>query len=214
MSQVDASLTKSDQPAATPPTEPQISRRRILAVYKQMLVSLFVATLVIIGILLALILPFFISYYFKGQEDAHSPPLLPVVALAGALGAFFSVLMRLYNFEDLPKAIVSSDLDGLPTTHLVIYSLVPAVVGSIAAAVIYMLFASELLRGELFPTFACKKGENLCNSFAMLIGEWSPKEAPDYAKTIVWGFIGGFAERLVPDTLQSLSQSTNKDNSK
>jgi hypothetical protein len=164
------------------------------------------------GALLAIILPFFVRYYFLGQENAHSPPLLPVIALAGALGAFFSMLMRLYNFEDLPKALVSSDLDGLPTAHLVIYSLVPAVVGAIAAAVLYMLFASQILQSELFPKFACKKSD--CNSFAMLIGEWSPQQAADYAKSIVWGFIGGFAERLVPDTLQSLSQSAKKEDSK
>jgi hypothetical protein len=189
----------------------QISQRRVLAVYKQMLVSLFVATLLVILMLIVLIMPFFIRYYFYEQADAHSPPLLPVIALAGALGAFFSMLMRLYTFEDLPKVLVSSDLDGLPAIHLVIYSLVPAVVGAIAAAVLYMLFASEVIQSDLFPKFACKKPD--CNSFAMLIGEWSPNRASDYAKSIVWGFIGGFAERLVPDTLQGISQSAKKGSS-
>jgi len=214
MTQTDVTPTQNDvagalRTGAAQQPELQISQKRVLAIYKQMLVSLFVATLAIIAILIAIILPFFIRYYFYGQEDAHSPPLLPVIALAGALGAFFSILMRLYTFEDLPKILVSSDLDGLPTTHLVIYSLVPAVVGAIAAAVLYMLFASEVIQSDLFPKFACKKGD--CNSFAMLIGEWSPKQASDYAKTIVWGFIGGFAERLVPDALQSISQSARKE---
>lgn len=199
-------------PVVTPPTEPPIPRQRLLTVYKQMLVSLFIATLAIMGTLVAVIMPFFIKYYFYGDANAHSPPLLPVIALAGALGAFFSILMRLYNYEDLPKALISSDLDGLPTTHLVIYSLVPAVVGAIAAAVLYMLFASNLIQSTLFPEFACKKEP--CDSFAMLIGEWSPKLAPDYAKSIVWGFIGGFAERLVPDMLKGLSQSTAKNETK
>jgi len=131
-----------------------------------MLLSLFIATLAVMGILIASVLPFFISRYVKGQVDAHDPPLLLIVVLAGALGAFFSVLMRLYNFEDLPKALVSPDLHGLPTAHLVIYSFVPAVVGDIAATVLYMLFASGLLRGDLFPAFVCKKGENLCTRSA------------------------------------------------
>jgi hypothetical protein len=207
-----SSATTGDSPVDTQTTT-QISRRRILAVYKQMLVSLFIATLVVMVVLVAFVLPFFISYYVQSHADARDPPLLLIVVLAGALGAFFSVLMRLYNFEDLPKALVSPDLDGLPPGYLIIYSLVPAVVGAIAATVLYMLFASGLLKGDLFPSFVCKKGDDLCKTFGMLIGEWGPSQATDYAKAIVWGFIAGFAERLVPDTLQSLSRSTQKESS-
>lgn len=185
----------------------RISRRRVLAVYKQMLVSLFIATLVVIAILTAFLLVFFISYYVKGNANTHDPPLMLIVLLAGSLGAFFSALLRLYNFQDLPKAMVARELEGLPKGHLIIYSLVPAVVGAISATVLYMLFASGLVQGDLFPSFVCKKGEAACKTFGMLIGEWGPDEATDYAKAIVWGFIAGFAERLVPDTLQSLSKS-------
>jgi nitrate/nitrite transporter NarK len=115
MSQQDANSAITGSPPVATQTVIQISRRRVLAVYKQMLVSLFIATLVVMGVLVAFVLPFFISYYVKGQVDARDPPLLLIVVLAGALGAFFSVLMRLYNFEDLPKALVSPDLDGLPS---------------------------------------------------------------------------------------------------
>ncbi len=183
----------------------KLSQRRILVIYKQMLVTLFFTTLLVIIVLGALIL------YFSLREQ-NNPFLMLIVVLAGSLGAFFSVLMRLYNFQDLPKAVVSEDLRGLPTTHLIIYSLVPAVVGAIAAAVLYMLFASGLLQGDLFPYFVCKVGEDECTSFDLLVNEWGPEQASDYAKIIVWGLIAGFAERLVPDTLQSLSKSAQKEN--
>lgn len=185
----------------------RLSRRRILATYKQMLVSLFLATLVVIIVLIIVVFPFFFSYYVKGNLDARDPPLLFVVLLAGALGAFFSALMRMYNFQDLPKAIVARDLEGLPKWHLLVYSLVPAVVGAVSATVLYMLFASGLVQGDLFPSFKCKTGENACKTFGMLIGEWGPDQAKEYAKAIIWGFIAGFAERLVPDILLSLSKS-------
>jgi hypothetical protein len=188
-----------------------ISQRRVLAVYKQMLLSLFVATLIVIAVLVILLFPFFISYV-KGQK-VDDPSLLTVVQLAGALGAFFSALIRLYNFQDLPKALVARELNGLPRLHLLVYSLVPAVVGAIAATVIHMLFASGLIQGDLFPEFKCGKGKDLCITFGSLIGDWGPNQAKDYAKDIVWGFVAGFAERLVPDTLQSLSRSVQKDNS-
>jgi hypothetical protein len=189
-----------------------ISQRGLLAVYKQMLLSLFIATLVIAAILILMLLPFFISYA-KGDTKALDPPLLIVVQLAGALGAFFSALIRLYNFQDLPKALVARELEGLPRLHLLVYSLVPAIVGAIAATVIHMLFASGLLQGDFFPIFKCEKGDNLCTSFGSLIADWGPAQAKDYAKDIVWGFVAGFAERLVPDTLQSLSRSVQKEKS-
>jgi hypothetical protein len=200
-----AAANQSADTAATTADRP--SRRRILAIYKQMLASLFLATLGIILLLVALVFPFFVSYYLQGNATARDPPLLFVVVLAGALGAFFSALMRLYNFQDLPKALVARELEGLPRWHLLIYSLVPAVVGAISATVIYMLFASGLVQGDLFPLFKCKPGADKCQTFGMLIGEWGPDQAKDYAKSIVWGFIAGFAERLVPDTLQSLTKS-------
>jgi hypothetical protein len=214
MSQAETGSTTTVEAPVARQEVSETSRRRILAVYKQMLVSLFIGTLAVMMVLAAFVLPFFISYYVKGQLDARDPPLLLIVVLAGALGAFFSVLMRLYNYEDLPKALVSPDLDGLPPSYLVIYSLVPAVVGAIAATVLYMLFASGLIKGDLFPAFVCKKGQNMCATFGMLIGEWGPDQATDYAKSIVWGFIAGFAERLVPDTLESLSRSAQKDTSR
>ncbi len=183
-------------------------QRQVLAVYKQMLVSLFAATVVIIAVLCFLLLS---SYYSREPNKPFEPPLLTVVQLAGALGAFFSALIRLYDLRDLPKALVARELEGLPRAHLVIYSMVPAVVGAIAATAIHMLFASGLLQGDLFPAFNCKaKSGGVCQSFASLINDWGPKEATDYAKDIVWGFVAGFAERLVPDTLQSLTRSVQK----
>ena len=79
-----------------------------------------------------------------------------ILIFAGALGAFFSSLMRLYDFADLPKALVEPGLGQLPSGYLIIYSLVPSVIGAIAATVLYITFAAGLLEGALFPRFACK----------------------------------------------------------
>jgi hypothetical protein len=202
----------------TAPATDEMSQRRILAIYKQMLLSLFLATLIVAAVLAILLFPFYHSYINtidpSGKVPVPVPPsLLTVVQLAGALGAFFSALIRLYNFEDLPKAMVARELEGLPRLHLLIYSLVPAVIGAIAASVIHMLFAAGLLQGDFFPVFKCGNVQNVCNSFGSLIGDWGPAEAKDYAKDIVWGFVAGFAERLVPDTLQALSRTAQKESS-
>src|SRR6202008_5024680 len=93
------------------------------------------------------------TVFSPGRSD---PPLMIIVIFAGALGAFFRSLLRLYDFADLPKALVEPGLGRLPGGYVIIYSLVPPVVGAIAATVLYITFAAGLLEGALFPKFACK----------------------------------------------------------
>ncbi len=198
----------------------------ILAAYKQMLVALFTATLLISVVLITLILWF--NYGHKDpaalvppSAGSHDATLMLVLVFAGALGAFFSALIRLYNFADLPKALVDPSLGQLHSGYLIIYSLVPPVVGAIAAIVLYITFAAGLLQGVLFPAFACKlldpndpTGKFLsieeCNTFGHTISDFGPRLATDYAKTLVWAFVAGFAERLVPNTLQSFAARAEK----
>jgi len=200
---------------------------QILEAYKEMLVSLFVATLVISIVTIGITLLFYLrphdglvplespvtpsaKVYSPGRSD---PPLMIIVIFAGALGAFFSSLLRLYDFADLPKALIEPGLGRLPGGYVVIYSLVPPVVGAIAATVLYITFAAGLLEGALFPKFACKlmdeKGLPLvpdaCRTFGTTISDFGPTVAADYAKALIWAFIAGFAERLVPDALQTFA---------
>ena len=138
---------------------------QILEAPKQMLISLFVATLVISIVTIAITLYFHLGHHTElapldspvmpnakvfspGRGD---PPLMIIVIFAGALGTFFSSLLRLYDFADLPKALVEPGLGRLPGGYVAIYSLVPPVVGAIAATVLHITFAAGLLEGALFP---------------------------------------------------------------
>lgn len=201
-----------------PALEPQI-----LAAYKQMLVSLFVATLVISAAAMVITLSFYYAeklYQVPAAQlsspGRNDPPLMVILICAGALGAFFSALIRLYNFSDLPKALVDpAGLGQLRSGYLTIYSMVPPVVGAIAATILYISFAAGLLQGVLFPEFECKLGgsggnASVCKTFGNTINDFGPKAATDYAKCIVWAFIAGFAERLVPDALQSFAAKAEK----
>ncbi len=210
----DAGPAPQGDPAA-PVFGPQI-----LAAYKQMLLALFVATLVISGLVIAITLSFYYAHPAAELPSAgrNDPPLMVVLVFAGALGAFFSALIRLYQFAELPKALVDPSLYQLRSGYLMIYSLVPPVVGAIAAIVLYITFAAGLLQGALFPKFACKlldeannfKPEAECNTFGHTIADFGPALATDYAKALVWAFIAGFAERLVPDALKSFAAKAAK----
>jgi hypothetical protein len=79
------------------------------------------------------------------------------------------------------------------------YSLIPAVIGAIAALVLYLTFAGDLISGQLFPTIKCNQGP--CSTFGSLLSTDGPANAENFAKVMVWSFIADFAERMVPNTL-------------
>lgn len=136
-----------------------------------MLTALFIGTLIALFLGFLLFLPFLWSNFFSGHPSANDPPLLATVMLTGALGAFFSALTRLYSFNELPRVLIERKLT-LPTIQLLMYSLIPPVVGAIAALVLYMAFAGNLITGDLFPHFACNEASatpSSCDKFGSLL---------------------------------------------
>jgi len=187
---------------------PSISRAMLQA-YRSMLTSLFIATALLTALIAALLLVFDHDFFFNPGPGVKEPSILLFVTLEGALGSFVSALIRLYNFTELPKALLDGQLQRFQFVHLVMYSLVPPIVGAIGAAALYLMFAAGLLEGVLFPKFGCNPGAE-CSGFGGLIEHWAPVSAQDYAKALVWGFIAGFSERVVPDALQRLAKSASK----
>ena len=173
-------------------------RAKIIAAYKQMLKYQFVGT----GILVAAIVIILLTSY---STKKFGVPLLLLIMLAGMLGAFFSALTRLYNVDQAGVVLFTStvqDLGGGP--YLFMYSFVPPIVGAIAAVVLYMIFVADYLHTDLFPAIGCLK-DKPCQSIQELMDNYWPKEPQDYGKAMVWAFIAGFSERLVPDILTSLA---------
>jgi hypothetical protein len=193
-----------DPPPEKPP--PNV----VLQAYAQMLNALFFGTLIVIFLGFLCLAPFFYYYFFKGDPKPPDVPLLATVMLTGALGAFFSALSRLYSFKELPRVLIEGGGLQLPRPQLLMYSLIPPLVGAIAALVLYFVFAGQLITGALFPSVSChnvKDGVEVCRQLSSLLGADGPDYSGDFAKVIVWSFIAGFAERFVPSILDSISKA-------
>lgn len=199
--------------AQTPPEEKKVPPEVVIEAYKQMLTSLFVGTLVALFLGFLALLPFLWNYFHKGETATSDVPLLATVMLTGALGAFFSALTRLYSFNELPNVLIQGGLK-LPAPQLLMYSLIPPVVGAIAALMLYFTFAGHLITGELFPSISCHEprinDHEGCVKLSSLLSTDGPDSAVAFAKVIVWSFIAGFAERLVPNTLDTLAKTMEK----
>jgi hypothetical protein len=126
---------------------------KLLTAYKRMLSYQFYGA-VALGVLLALGL---LSTYAIVRWQ---PPLLILVTLSGMLGAFFSALTRLYNVDQLSIALISPTVSELEGRYLLMYSLVPPVIGAIASVVIYVAFIGGVIGGGVFPEMTCKTGAN------------------------------------------------------
>jgi hypothetical protein len=169
---------------------------RILAAYKKMLGWQFGGTVLLAGGTAVVL----IVCYVYGRV---SPPLLVLVMLAGMIGAFFSALMRLYSVDQASIALISPTVQQLGGPYLMMYSLVPPVIGAIAAVVLYLVFIGKLLEGALFPSISCVP-DQVCASLMDIMNYYWPTKPEDYGKALVWSFAAGFSERLVPDMLQGL----------
>jgi hypothetical protein len=116
--------------------------------------------------------------------------LLSFAALAGACGAFVSVVNRIQRITDSSK--IGRNIWVLKNSSTSV-EYAPAI-GAAFAVVLSIILAGGLISGSLFPQLS--PGKPWFFTF------WS---AGDMAKWLVWAFIAGFSERLVPDMLDRLT---------
>jgi len=145
---------------------------------------------VLLAILIVVVVAF-MCVEDKGVATWH----IPAVIYFGALGAFFS---RIASFQAKAATL---DYDLIEQDFAAWAITVRLFIGSIAAAILYLLVVSKLIGGELFPTAP----EKLAFVFKDL-GYNLPTF--DFAKLLVWSFVAGFSERLLPDQLTRLEAST------
>ena len=118
-----------------------------------------------------------------------SVPVL--VFLAGTLGGFISIQRRLKQLDEADLKLMSDSW---------VYTALSPAVGGILALLLYLLFLSGLMAGDLFPKFQADDAAADVRNFRAIFSQHGVAY-PDYAKLLFWAFVAGFSERLVVDII-------------
>ncbi|MCP4253861.1 MAG: hypothetical protein GY775_10705 [Candidatus Scalindua sp.] len=151
---------------------------------------------------MASILLFFLPDFFPVTDkyldnigDQTTGIYIYIAMNSGAMGATFSMLMGLNSrFE-------KSSLDGLRMLQRWNYVITRYVAGLGSGLVIYYFFKSGLLEGSLFPDFVTRTLESGVKVLDL--------EPTGSALLIIWCFLSGFSEKLVPNILSKTEKKAN-----
>lgn len=138
-------------------------------------------------------LPKFFAYV-TGSETVPEPVgsvALPSVLVCGVIGGFVSLQRRL-------KDLTLQDLELLANSK--VYLMLAPMVGGVLAMVLYLIFLSGLLRGDMFPEFVSLSTDKT-TGFPTIFEQYGKHGFSDYAKLLVWAFIAGFSEKFVTNVL-------------
>jgi hypothetical protein len=127
---------------------------------------------------------------------------LTCVVYCGIIGGFVSSQRRMQSIPSDGDPLIS--VFGLDNAGY--YLWLSPLLGAIFAVILTSMFVAGLLKGSVFPDFHLSSGA-LHQGLPFFHFTWNtvPKTSEEYAKLFVWAFLAGFAERLVPDSLDRLA---------
>ncbi len=143
---------------------------------------------------------------FLRADEAGNFVTLSLTMLAGAAGASVSTLTRLYSIDPRhePGNTWLSIESGKGTV------LIAPLLGMVFAIVMYLLMRGGLVGGHAFPDFS----NPVSPVEALLRNDDSARNLANLAKLLIWAFISGWTERLVPDVLDRLAPQARNEPSK
>lgn len=148
---------------------------------------------------------FIVVSYFMGATWLRSSAVEPqkafpfattMLVLTGMLGGCVSALSRLYSVSWVSGIATGTDSLGHVFWNLVMNFVIAVIEGGLFAIFLYLAFMGGLISGSLFPKFV----PNVSDLFHVQL-ERGLDGHNEYAKALVWAFVAGFSERLVPDFL-------------
>ena len=144
-------------------------------------------------------------FWWHNWPDTYPPfPVAVGVFITGMIGGFVSTQRRLQN----SKPSGAEPIEELVQLNQGKIGVVTApLLGGIFAVVLYVIFAGQFLKGDVFPMIPGKVDIKRLEDFWTTAG---PADVLNGAKLLIWSFLAGFAERLVPDALDRIA-ATNTD---
>lgn len=121
------------------------------------------------------------------SKGGDKTDLIVTAMASGWMGTSFSMLISLKN------RLKISTINDLKSIHRYDYILSRALIGMISGLLLFYAFQANILEGRFFPVFNPPDAEKLLDE-------------KNLALLILWCFISGFSEKLVPDLLSKTEQ--------
>lgn len=170
----------------SPISEPQLHRIELVDAASKRLFGALITLLIIST-------SWIILNYLRGYE------FVPLVLsmLVGQIGGFVSLQRRLKSLPDDDLQLINKSW---------IYTLLPPFVGGILAMLLFLLFLSGMIEGEIFPVFAAEDPQDIPRDFTAIMDTYAVGHE-SYAKIIIWSFVAGYSEKFVIDIIGKFESS-------
>ncbi|UBB24014.1 hypothetical protein LAG73_11550 [Pseudoxanthomonas japonensis] len=139
-------------------------------------------------VFLALIALSVVAVYAGGDVT-----VIALTFLTGNIGGYVGIHGNLATLSDADLVELSGSWLGL---------IIPSFVGGILACLLYAIFISGLIAGEMFPAIEPDTGV-LPDGFKAIFHQHA-KGPAEYAKLFFWSFVAGFNQKYVVDVIDSI----------
>jgi hypothetical protein len=164
-----------------------------------------------LAIALLLVIVISLSYVslpdiFPWISGLSNTPAIFTVLLVGILGGIVSTMFRLFNSQTIESEPIK-DIVQLQQGRISIY--ISPILGGIFAVVLFVILSGGFVDGFILPEMVTPQPGrgNEALTFFDFWTKTGPATATDAAVLLIWSFLAGFAERLVPDVLDRIAKT-------